>query len=102
MDPQLTRRWAGISFDRGLNPNGVVRQYAAIVVSEDRTAALNSVKLPALIIHGTKDPIFPVAHGLACAEAIPEATSKIIKGMGHALPPTVWPEIIAAIAAHAV
>jgi pimeloyl-ACP methyl ester carboxylesterase len=102
MDPELVRKWAGISFDRRLNPNGVVRQYAAMLASGDRTAELKSVRRPTLIIHGTKDPIFPVAHGIACAKAIPKAKSKIIAGMGHALPPAVWPEIIAAIAAHAI
>jgi pimeloyl-ACP methyl ester carboxylesterase len=102
IDPQLTRKWAGISFDRGLNPDGVVRQYAAILASGDRTAELKSLRRPTLIIHGSKDPIFPLAHAMATADAIPEAELKILAGMGHALPATVWPEIIAAIAAHAI
>jgi pimeloyl-ACP methyl ester carboxylesterase len=54
-----------------------------------------------MVIHGDTDPLVPVAGGIDTADAIPGAKLMIIKGMGHALPPAVWPQVIEAIAAHA-
>ena len=102
IDGIRARKWAEMSFDRGLNPPGVGRQYAAILGAGDRTAALKSVTVPTLVIHGDADPLMPLECGLATAAAIPGAKLKIIRGMGHALPEAAWPEVIAAIADHAV
>lgn len=96
------RKWAEKSYDRGLNPPGVARQYAALLASGDRTTALKTVSVPTLVIHGDADPLMRPACGYATAEAIPKAKLKIVKGMGHVLPENAWPEVIAAIADHAV
>jgi pimeloyl-ACP methyl ester carboxylesterase len=95
-----TERAAKI-FDRGLNPAGVARQLAAIVASGSRKDALSAVHVPTLVIHGDVDPLMPLAGGIATANAIPGAKLVVIKGMGHALPILMWPQIIEAIAAHA-
>lgn len=79
---------------RGFNPEGVVRQLSAILDSEDRTEALKKLNVPSLVIHGDADPLVPVQCGIATAEAIPNATLKILKGMGHTLPTQLWPQIV--------
>lgn len=96
------RQWAEKSYARGLNPPGVARQYTAMLAAGDRTAALKTVSVPTLVIHGDADPLMRPECGYATAKAIPSAKLKIVKGMGHTLPETAWPEIIAAIADHAV
>jgi pimeloyl-ACP methyl ester carboxylesterase len=88
-------------FARGLNPPGVARQLAAIMASGSRKEALAVVKAPALIIHGDADPLMRLDGGEATARAIPGAKLMVIKGMGHALPIPMWPQIIAAIEGHA-
>jgi pimeloyl-ACP methyl ester carboxylesterase len=92
---------AAQNFARGLNPPGIARQLAAVVASGSRAEALRSVKMPALVIHGDADPLVPVEGGVATAKAIPGAKLLVIKGMGHALPIAMWPEIIDAIDGHA-
>ena len=89
------------NFARGLNPAGVARQLVAIVASGSRKRALASVRAPALIIHGDVDPLVPLACGTDTQRSIPGARMHVIKGMGHALPISMWPSIIDAIAAHA-
>ena len=96
----LTR--AGQNFARGLNPPGVARQLVAIVASGSRKEALAGVRMPTLVIHGDVDPLVPLACGVDVAESVPDAKLLVIKGMGHALPISMWPQIIDAIAAHAV
>jgi pimeloyl-ACP methyl ester carboxylesterase len=98
---ERTARTASISFDRGLNPAGVARQMLAIISSGNRTEALGSLDVPALVIHGTNDPLVPPEAGHATARAIPGAKLELVEGMGHTLPRQIWPQIADAIAAHA-
>ena len=55
--------------------------------------------MPALVIHGLDDRMCDVSGGLATAAAIPGAELLLIEGMGHNLPPALWPRIADAIAA---
>jgi pimeloyl-ACP methyl ester carboxylesterase len=45
------------SFTRGNNPAGLARQYAAIVVSPDRSPGLRTLTVPTLVLHGADDPL---------------------------------------------
>ena len=89
-------------FDRGLSPAGTARQLAAVLASGSRKEALKSVTVPALVIHGDADPLVPVEGGIDTADAIPGAKRLIIEGLGHALPPALWLQVIGAIVDHAV
>jgi pimeloyl-ACP methyl ester carboxylesterase len=100
-DEALDRARAERNFERGLNPAGVGRQLRAILASGSRKARLASVKAPALVIHGTVDPLVRPAAGTDTAASIPGAKLLMIDGMGHALPIRMWPEIIDAIDKHA-
>lgn len=75
-----------------MNNHGV-----AIAPEPDRRAALRSVALPTLVIHGTEDPILPYEHGVATADVIPGAELLTIEGMGHDLPRAAWPRMTSAI-----
>jgi pimeloyl-ACP methyl ester carboxylesterase len=92
---------AGQNFARGLNPAGAARQLMAVIASGSRREALRAVDVPTLVIHGKADPLVPVACGVDTARAVPGAELLLIDGMGHALPITLWPQIIDAIARHA-
>jgi len=96
-----TRELAGRAHDRGLNPAGFGRQLAAILASGSRRGALQSVDIPTLVIHGDADPLVPVEGGMDTARSIPGAKLTIIEGMGHDLPPELWPQMIQAIVDHA-
>ena len=100
-DEALDRSRAERTFERGLSPAGVARQLRAILASGSRKERLASVKAPSLVIHGTVDPLVPPEGGKDTAASIPGAKLLMIKGMGHALPIPMWPEIIDAIDKHA-
>jgi pimeloyl-ACP methyl ester carboxylesterase len=59
------------------------------------------VKVPTLVIHGGDDPLVSPEAGKDTAASIPNSELLIIDGMGHSLPPEVWPRIIKAISANA-
>jgi pimeloyl-ACP methyl ester carboxylesterase len=100
-DAEAVRARAARVFDRGVFPAGIARQLVAILASGNRKAALASVRAPTLVIHGTADPLVPIAGGRDTAEAVPGAELFEIEGMGHDLPREVWPRLVDAIAKHA-
>jgi pimeloyl-ACP methyl ester carboxylesterase len=63
-------------------------------------APLSSITVPTLVIHGTADPLFPLAHGHVLAEEIPDATLLTIDGGGHGVDRADWPTIVPAILHH--
>lgn len=63
----------------------------------DRRPQLRKLDLPTLVIHGTEDPILPYAHGVATADAIPNAELITIERLGHELPEITHDRVIPAI-----
>ena len=61
---------------------------------------LSSISSPTLVIHGTADPMFPIGHGEALAEEIPEARLLRLEGAGHGVYRADWDAIVAAILEH--
>ncbi len=100
-DEERARARGSRVFDRGVSAAGVARQLVAILASGNRKPALASVSAPTLVVHGTADPLVPIAAGRATAEAVPGAALLEIEGMGHDLPRQVWPRLVDAIAKHA-
>jgi pimeloyl-ACP methyl ester carboxylesterase len=100
-DEERTLRDGVISFERGINPAGVVRQMLAITASGNRKERLRSLNVPTLVIHGTADPLVRLEIGLDVARTIPGATLSVVEGMGHSLPREAWPQILDAISRHA-
>jgi pimeloyl-ACP methyl ester carboxylesterase len=70
----------------------------AVVAQPDRTAPLNALRIPALVIHGLNDRLVHVSGGRATAAAIQGAELLLIPGMGHDLPRALWPTFADAIA----
>jgi pimeloyl-ACP methyl ester carboxylesterase len=72
-----------------------------IISADDRSLRpLSSITVPTLVIHGTADPMFPIAHAEALAEEIPGATLVPIEGAGHGVDRRDWATIVPAILEH--
>jgi pimeloyl-ACP methyl ester carboxylesterase len=61
---------------------------------------LHEIRARLLVIHGTADPIFPIEHGEALAQAVDGARLLRIEGGGHGLHMQDWPDIAGALLAH--
>ncbi|HSV41549.1 MAG TPA: alpha/beta hydrolase [Nocardioidaceae bacterium] len=85
------------TWERGINPAGVLRQMMALLTQPDRTSALRSLSVPTLVIHGLADRMVHVSGGRATAHAIPGAELLLIQGMGHDLPVDLFPHFVEAI-----
>jgi proline iminopeptidase len=86
------------------NPAGAARQLVAIAASGDRTATVQRIRAPTLVLHGDEDPLLRPACGEETARVIREAggdaTLEIVKGMGHDLPTPLRPHVAGRVAAH--
>lgn len=88
---------AGLAWQRDHDVPSVVRQAAATVASGDRTAQLAGLDVPTLVVHGLADTVCDASGGRATADAIPGAERLLLDGMGHDLPPGLWPTLADAI-----
>lgn len=93
-DEAQLREVIGASYDRSYYPAGFLRQLAAIMASGDRSAAICAIGVPTLVIHGEDDPLITPSGGEATAAAIPGSKLVKIPGMGHDLPPALWPRFV--------
>ncbi|MFN0248063.1 MAG: alpha/beta fold hydrolase [Kofleriaceae bacterium] len=100
-DDDRMRAAGALAFERGMNPRGFLRHFAAVLGTPDRRAKLRDTRVPTLVIHGSVDPMFPLRAGRDLARMMPDATWLPIAGMGHHLPDPLWPTIVAAITRHA-
>jgi pimeloyl-ACP methyl ester carboxylesterase len=71
---------------RSFCPDGTARQTAAIMSTHDRTAQLQTLQVPALVVHGMEDVLVVPSGGIATAKAIPGARLLMFPDMGHNLP----------------
>jgi pimeloyl-ACP methyl ester carboxylesterase len=100
IDEELIRDIARRSYQRAPGcEEDDVRQRAAVIASGSRRKKLRSLRIPALVIHGTDDPVIRPKGGRATARAIPGARLVTYPGMGHDLPRALWPAMIDEISA---
>lgn len=101
VDEETRREMCTLSFDRCFFPSGFFRHVAAIIEDGDRRDRLQQITAPTLVIHGREDPLVPLAGGIDTAEHVDGARLEVIDGMGHNLPPALWPRLIDSITANA-
>jgi pimeloyl-ACP methyl ester carboxylesterase len=85
---------------RSYRPDGFARQLIAIQTAPSRVRKLRSVRAPTLVLHGSDDPLVPLAGGEDTAANIPGAHLRVVPGMGHFLPEALVPLLVDEIAAH--
>ena len=62
---------------------------------------LADITAPTLVLHGTLDPLFPIAYGEALAAEIPHARLVPLENMGHEYPPPhLWDVVVPEIIQH--
>jgi pimeloyl-ACP methyl ester carboxylesterase len=102
-DEQASRDLVSRELDRDRRTlAGTARQLAAVIKSGDRTAELETITAPTLVLHGDRDQMVHPSGGRATAAAIPGARLETIAGMGHDLPSGLLPRLVELVADHAV
>ncbi|MGO2067007.1 alpha/beta fold hydrolase [Glutamicibacter arilaitensis] len=103
-DQQTAKVLAGRIWDRtaGSAPEVHMANQIGIVFSKlDCTPRwrerLPELNIPTLVIHGAKDPFFPVGNGEALAREIPNASLLVLENASTVIPPSDFGEVAAAM-----
>lgn len=97
LDIKGTREIAKKRYQRNFHPLGVAQQLNAILASGSILRFSKQIRANTLILHGSKDGLLTPSHGRFLAKVIPNATFKMIDGMGHDLPPYYHPYLVSVI-----
>jgi pimeloyl-ACP methyl ester carboxylesterase len=77
-----------------------VQNHDVLDHGEGSAKPLSSITAPALVVHGTADPMFPLAHGETLTREIPGAVLLRLEGAGHGLDPADADRVARAILDH--
>ena len=94
-DEETTRQAASDTFDHVPQLANQLTNPYMIGAGEPWRSSLKDITASALVVHGSEDPLFPLAHGEALSQEIPNAKLLVIDGMGHAnVPSSNWELLI--------
>jgi pimeloyl-ACP methyl ester carboxylesterase len=100
-DEARVRELAARTVARTIDVEASLTNHSLLESGESARRPLSDIRAPTLVIHGTEDPLFPIAHGEALATQIPGARLLALEGVGHQLPPRqLWDRVVPAILEH--
>jgi pimeloyl-ACP methyl ester carboxylesterase len=100
-DEARTRRLAALEVDRTTDLAASLTNHFLLGDAWPAGATLADITAPALVLHGTTDPLFPLEHGRALARALPHAVLVELPGVGHEQPPPqLWDLVTSALLDH--
>jgi pimeloyl-ACP methyl ester carboxylesterase len=97
-DEEAQRELAAREIDRCWYPES--GHGVAANASTSRLDRLGAISTPTVVIHGTRDPVYPIAHGEALAARIPGAELVRVAGLGHEIPLAGADELADHVLAH--
>jgi pimeloyl-ACP methyl ester carboxylesterase len=100
LDEERYRRLAVEEVDRSRDMEVTLTNHP-LVDDWAPVGSIEQIAVPTLVLHGTADPLFPLAHGEALRDAIPGARLVALEGGGHQQPPpALWVLTVGELAAH--
>jgi pimeloyl-ACP methyl ester carboxylesterase len=99
-DEQEMRQLAENIMDRTRDTTARFNHWQALFASPSVIERLPNMRTPTLVIHGGSDVVLPPAHGVATAQAIPDAKCVVIPAMGHVVCKYFYDQLISLITEH--
>jgi pimeloyl-ACP methyl ester carboxylesterase len=99
-DARATRAQAALDVVRSRSMASALTNHFLIAFDGPRGGGFADLRVPSLVIHGSRDPVFPLAHGEALRRAIPGARLVTLDRAGHELPRALWEVFIEALVDH--
>lgn len=99
-DADEVRRLAERDVERTTDMAAALTNHFRIEFDGPRRGGLAELTAPVLVVHGDRDPVFPLPHGRAVQAAIPGADLLVLADTGHDLPRRRYPEFVAALLCH--
>ena len=78
-------------------PEGMLRQFDAILGTGSLLKYARKITAPTVVVHGSHDPMVRPRNGRNLARVIDGARYVVVDGMGHDLPEPVWRPVVEAL-----
>ena len=85
---------------RTRNVESMLTNHFEIAFDAPAEGGPRDLAVPCLVVHGEIDPVFPLAHGVAFRDAIPDAELLVLPRTGHLLPEAMWPIFVDRLIQH--
>lgn len=99
-DEPTTRAVAEHDVARTANLAAALTHHFLLDMSGPVAGGFADLTAPALVVHGDRDPVWPLPHGRALQAAIPGAELLVLPDTGHELPRPLHDRIVAALLRH--
>ena len=95
--PEQLRRRVRELHERSDYPQGMLRQFDAILGTGSLLRYTRRITAPTVVVHGSKDPMVRPRNGRTVARTVDGARYVVVEGMGHDLPEPVWAPVVGAL-----
>lgn len=97
-DPERETRRIEAEIDRAGGDLSSAFNHGSVQLRDSWNGRAAEIDRPTLVLHGENDPIAPIANGHAIASIISGARLVVLTGIGHELPASLIPRLVAEIA----
>ncbi len=99
-DEAATRKLTVADVARTRNMASALSNHFCMAFDSPSSGGLADVRVPTLVVHGERDPIFPLTHGEQLRDSVPAAKLLVLPEAGHEVPQPLWDTFIAALVGH--
>ena len=99
-DEESMRALARLDVARTRSMEAALTNHFRIDFDGPQTGGFDDVSQPTLIIHGTRDPVFPAEHARRMQKLIKGSRLLLLADAGHELPRPLWGGIVDALIEH--
>ena len=96
-DEDATRALAAADVARTESMASALTNHFLIDFDAPRGGGFADLTAPTVVVHGDRDPVFPLPHGEALRDAVPGARLVVLPGVGHELPEPTWPIFVSVL-----
>lgn len=99
-DERAVRAIAEADVARATNIGSTLANHFMIDFDGPDKGGLDDIAVPTLVVHGERDPVFPLPHGQALRDQVPGAELLVMAKAGHELPEPLWDLFVDALVQH--
>lgn len=99
-EEDTVRKLAEAEVGRTRDMAAALTNHFCIAFDGPASGGLSDIRLPTLVVHGERDPVFPLVHGERLRDTVPGATLLVLPEAGHEVPKQLWDLFVATLVAH--